>query len=362
MAANANCGVLAVTDNCGAQRSPMCGTCVASGVTCGGGKLPNVCGSTVSPSARSGASMAYDSVRGVTVMFGGCPSTNCNSGPYFNDVWEWNGAYWTQGTPMGSPVARSGASMTYDSVRQVTLMFGGGINSNITDYNDLWSWNGTTWINLVPNGSPTAPPVRNSAGLVFDSNRGVSVLFAGNIRGDSMLDDTWEWNGSAWRNATPSGLGGGGTNPTSRMQFAAAFDTVTNTMIIYGGCGASGCSGLLGDMWSWNGAAWTSLTVTPPDPGPLAATYMAFDTATSQAILYLDNPSSPSTWALSSSVPGQMQWSNLSPPATPPYRFGAPVVYDSMRKVVVMFGGAGSTGPLNDVWEWNGTTWNDVTP
>jgi len=32
--------------------------------------------------------MVYDSVRGVTVLFGGAPN--------FSDTWEWDGAAWSQ--------------------------------------------------------------------------------------------------------------------------------------------------------------------------------------------------------------------------------------------------------------------------
>jgi hypothetical protein len=41
-----NCGTLTDTDNCGSSRTTatVCGTCAGTGITCGGGGTPNVCG------------------------------------------------------------------------------------------------------------------------------------------------------------------------------------------------------------------------------------------------------------------------------------------------------------------------------
>src|SRR5262245_13885524 len=49
---------------------------------------------TNGPSARFYHAMVYDSARRVTVMFGG--QTNLNGIFPFNDLWEWDGARWTQ--------------------------------------------------------------------------------------------------------------------------------------------------------------------------------------------------------------------------------------------------------------------------
>src|ERR1035441_6585189 len=53
-----------------------------------------------SPSAREHHAMAYDSVRGRTVLFGGYDGSS-----YLGDTWEWNGANWTQVATTG-PSAR----------------------------------------------------------------------------------------------------------------------------------------------------------------------------------------------------------------------------------------------------------------
>src|SRR5262245_56732341 len=71
-------------------------------------------------SPRNGHAMAYDSARGVTVLFGGDLS-------YYNltgETWEWDGDTWTLRATSG-PTARVAHAMAYDSARGVTVLFGG---------------------------------------------------------------------------------------------------------------------------------------------------------------------------------------------------------------------------------------------
>jgi hypothetical protein len=54
-----------------------------------------------SPSARYTHAMAYDSVRGKVVMFGGNDGSGTSG--HFNDTWEYDGVNWTQVTTAISP-------------------------------------------------------------------------------------------------------------------------------------------------------------------------------------------------------------------------------------------------------------------
>lgn len=64
--------------------------------------------------------MAYDSARGVTVLFGGYVGSAGAS----RETWEWNGSVWRRRVIAG-PAARYGHAMAYDSARGVTVLFGG---------------------------------------------------------------------------------------------------------------------------------------------------------------------------------------------------------------------------------------------
>src|SRR5216683_299397 len=90
------------------------------------------------PSARFWHSMAFDSGLGRTRLFGGDHVAPFSLGPV-NDTWEWDGASWTQDVPSAAPSPRAGQSMAYDSGRARTIVFGGTDESFPgVFYNDTW--------------------------------------------------------------------------------------------------------------------------------------------------------------------------------------------------------------------------------
>ena len=99
------------------------------------------------PSARSFHAMAHDSQRGRTVMFGG----SAGAAIIFGDTWEWDGGSlsWAQVASTG-PSARYGHSMAYDSQRGRTVLFGGSSGGSAT-----WEWDGATWTQVATTGPAT---------------------------------------------------------------------------------------------------------------------------------------------------------------------------------------------------------------
>jgi hypothetical protein len=63
--------------------------------------------------------MVHDSDRAVSVLFGGYNGVPTDGG----DTWEWNGAIWIRA--VSGPLARDAYAMAYDSARGVTVLFGG---------------------------------------------------------------------------------------------------------------------------------------------------------------------------------------------------------------------------------------------
>jgi hypothetical protein len=56
-------------------------------------------------------------------------------------------------------------------------------------------------------------------------------------------------------------------------------------------------------------------------------------------------------------------WIKKAPLVKPPALYGEMLAYDSVRQRVVLFGGKLWGGDMqNDVWEWNGTIWDNRTP
>lgn len=53
-------------------------------------------------------------------------------------------------------------------------------------------------------------------------------------------------------------------------------------------------------------------------------------------------------------------WKLLSPPNSPSGRSLCAMVYDPVSKKVILFGGRGTNGNLNDTWAFDGTTWTKI--
>ena len=90
--------------------------------------------------------------------------------------------------------------------------------------------------------------------MAFDANRNRIVLFGG-FDGLTQLQDTWEWDGTAWLQRTPADL------PPARQDAAFAHDSARGRTVLFSGLGGS-CNGL-DDLWEWDGTDW--------HPGPAAA-------------------------------------------------------------------------------------------
>lgn len=209
------------------------------------------------PAARADAAIGYDSASGNVVMFGGSGSLPLLSSN-MNDTWTWNAASksWTQvqGNTLlpgsNQPSQRAGARMARDVNGQL-ILFGG--SNGATDFNDTWRFNGTGWTKLIANGAAGQPSGRYDGGMASDST-GTVVLFGGTGTAGA-LSDTWTWNGTAWTSSVASG-------PSARtapaMEGCTASACAGSVLTLFGGADASGTS--LGDTWGWSGSAWTLLS------------------------------------------------------------------------------------------------------
>ncbi|MFW9964684.1 MAG: kelch repeat-containing protein, partial [Candidatus Sifarchaeia archaeon] len=96
---------------------------------------------------------------------------------------------WTELTPIGNPDALKWSSMIYDSVNQRCIMFGGeNGEDHAVDYTWVYDGSLNTWSRRYP---ATAPAGRLNAGLAFDLNNNVIILFGGMVDFENHYDDTW---------------------------------------------------------------------------------------------------------------------------------------------------------------------------
>ena len=145
------------------------------------------------PSPRDSGGMAFDSIRNQVVLFGG---ENGNFEEDFGDTWIWNGATmtWAQASPANSPAARDSFTMAFDPLRGETVLFGGFAQVSVSSLSDTWEWNGTTWTLL---STPHKPSARYYYAMAYDVSHSDIVLLGGASPGSSTFDlnDTWVLEG-----------------------------------------------------------------------------------------------------------------------------------------------------------------------
>ncbi|HTU60404.1 MAG TPA: kelch repeat-containing protein, partial [Polyangiales bacterium] len=203
---------------------------------------------TQAPPARSEHALAFDPERGRVVLFGGVFHAGNRRGP-LADTWEWDGSAWTQIISASSPLPRLAHSMVYDSERKRVLLFGGeaplGDGPQTTLYGDLWSWDGTNWVELQLDALPS---LQEAPSLAYDPERKQTLMFGGSSLRDTeqQVTVTWLWDGEQWlRKTVPA--------PLQRNRSALAFDPDSRRLLLNGGVTRTGD---LSDTWAWDGAAW----------------------------------------------------------------------------------------------------------
>ncbi len=287
----------------------------------------------VGPRARVGHAMVFDSQRHRVVLFGG----DSMQSPLFGDTWEWDGESWTQVNDIG-PSPRSEHAMAYDPARRRVVLFGGTGGSDALA--DTWEWDGEDWTQVANSG----PSGRTGHGMVFDSARNRVLLFGGDSAG-TLMNDTWEWDGEEWVQVADAG-------PAPRRDHAITFDERRARVVLFGGTSASQP---FGDTWEWDGAVWTQTSAFGP-PAGLAETLIWTDPRSLMFGGISALSGAPTAFANTWEWDGR-HWT-IRQDMGPGPRWNHAMVFDSVRRRGVLFGGTASTPggtasaiPLGDTWE-----------
>lgn len=225
-------------------------------------------GAIPGPVGRASNGIAYDSSRHRVVLFGGY-----DPGGVLGDTWEWDGTLWLQRISPTSPSARDGLAMAYDSIRQRVVLYGGSVGG--VPLGDTWEWDGATWWSCSP---PSSPPPRAHSAMAFDPTNAVVVMFGG-LGTAGRLADTWAWDGTNWLpQFTP-------TYPPARASHAMTWDDHAQNIIMFGGAtSVAGVGTYLNDTWEWDGSAWHEEFVAGPSPRGDHA--MAYDPVLQRTLLF----------------------------------------------------------------------------
>lgn len=190
------------------------------------------------PGTRDHHAMAFDEARGTMVLFGGQNAQR----EWTTATWLYDGATWRQGDSTTHPPGVVHHAMAYDARRQRVVLYGGFVADNrrvIT----VWEWDGTRW-HSMPTSAPG--PVVSHHRMAYDAARGVTLLFGGT--------ETWSWDGTTWRKLATTG-------PSQRLVSAMAYDAQRQRVVLFGGSGPGGAPpyNSFADTWEWDGTAWREI-------------------------------------------------------------------------------------------------------
>ena len=219
-----------------------------------------------SPSARSGARMAFDPVSGQLILVGGTTTDGITG-----ETWTWDGSNWTELHPATPAPAVALPSVATDPASGTVLLFGGSSGGSTRNW--TWSWNGTNWTQQDPS---TSPPARFGASMAYDYANQTMVLFSG--AGDSVAhSDTWIWNGTTWTEMVPA------ESPPFIGAGSMAFSPAIQALIHLGGGPAVPGAGA--NTWTWNGSNWSQAVTNPSPPARFSAA-MQMDAASGKVLLF----------------------------------------------------------------------------
>jgi hypothetical protein len=333
------------------------------------------------PAAVMEHSAVLDASGNVLIVFGGARGDMGSTPVLSNEVWTLSRADGTGGTgdwrrldPDGDPpFPRASHSATYDAGSNRMTVFGGNPAVGYCGYdlNDVWvlagadGSGGARWIALAPSGS-AFPSGRSDHTAVYDPGSNRMIVFGGVVQCGAPNNEVWILTNANGRDAAPSEwiqVAPLGFPPEARFGHAAAYDAVTNRMIVFGGQGGGG--GRLNDVWTLSNAngltgapEWSFVATAGAPPTPRANATAVYAAASNRLIVYGGDGILGDAWSLSNanrSEPSTPAWSQLFPTGEiPPARGSHTGVFRPSSSRMIIFGGRDcATGepcaPLVDV-------------
>ena len=253
---------------------------------------------------------------------------------------------WTNATTATSPPARRQHVTAIDPLTRDVLIYGGYQDGSPTpQLTDFWRWNGTTWSQILGASQPGA-----STGIAVNVSSLNIVLM---VKPTATGLEAWSWNGSGWSLLTPAT-----GNPAPRADYALAYDVGRDRVVLHGGADLAAPYNPRNDTWEWDP---TSMTWSFVATGPTRYGHaMAYDPVQNRTVLQGGNPTlgpthSPETWTWNGTT-----WSQVASLNHP--LWVQAMAWDENKQRLVMFGGSNpllspATAMLNEVHEWNGTSW-----
>jgi hypothetical protein len=328
------------------------------------------------PEYRDRSMMTYDAARGLSLLYAGQGDSDCDGGvnAYCGTLWGWNGSAWlrlAEGGPVDDqvPDPRERHAVAFDTVNGALVVHGGkrrdGEICDDTGHkycSDTWVWDGALWTRHAPSGDN--PGLRDRpdmamatfGGGVAPAGEGLLLASGDEYTCTETSPDVWNcvyagdptnslrWDGSSWTEVATTGA----VDPQYMV-----YETATNrTLTIHDDARTK----------EWNLDGWGALT---NSPAYSTATALTYDSVNNK-IIQIKTAASYQTSVWEGTLSGTtLTWAEVDngsgtddPDISPS---GKSASFDPRREKTVLFGGGiGGTTYTNAVWEWNGTTWEEV--
>ena len=202
---------------------------------------------------------------------------------------------------------------------------------------------------------PITPPIISRTQLVYDSSNDKIILFGGEDS-DSMLQNiTWayDYNSNVWAERSPTSA------PSARHRFPMVYDSFNDKAILFGGRSAIGRQN---DTWTYDYGSntWDERSPTTA-PSARDSMRVVYDSVRKKVILFggYDGTYQNDTWEYDYFT---NNWTDLKPTYAPSPRKGYQMLYDSNNDKVILFGGKNQTNDFFDLWQfdYNSNTWSEV--
>lgn len=276
----------------------------------------------ISPPPRAEHGMAWHPGSQRVVMFGGMSSFS------MSDTWTWTGSAWQIEVSASSPAPRHGHAMALDRASGHVVLFGGADGVQLFD--DTWLWNGATW---TQHNSLTRPSARRDCAMSWNPyNGGGGIILFGGNNGVQDIGETWRWDGVGWSmlSLMPE------PSPRSGHVLVEEGEGFDSWVMLYGG--SSGAS----EVWRLYAGGWELLPFPVPS-GPRMNGAAAFDSIREKAVVFGGAPDCRVwTWEQP-----PYEWVPTAAHCGPSGRVGHAMAFDELRRKVLVFGG--SSGEV-DTW------------
>ncbi len=297
------------------------------------------------PSARSGHTWTVDPSSAVAYLFGGAGvAADGTAAPVVDDLWAYDmtaDSWQALQPPDATPGSRRDHAAAWIDGLGLVVAGGRGVDGVL---DDLWAYdpNANGWRTLDVVGP--SPPARADACVAMRVD-GRLWLHGGSGDDGAPFGDTWVYDPgpSSWTLVAASGDG-----PPPRAG-AACFWTSDDRFVVDGGSGVEGA--VLGDAWVLDpaSASWTPVAIPAGIPARAAAAYASTgsggvvvggsgsdEVARSDLVVFDATTLTPTRFEAS--------------PDGPTPRLDATLVDDPQGERLLLFGGAGPTGPVGDLW------------